>query len=697
MKSVLFLFLIFLMILPLSAYATDSQINIKSVTSEQVANPFQIKHENGTILFAIYRDGVITAGTIPKERIQSSGTWSVSDIPTLPQSLITDLVSALSGKQAVVSGVSDTEIGWLDGVTSAIQTQLNGKQASGNYLTSPISESDVTNLVSDLSGKQSVVAGVSSIEIGWLDGVLSNIQDQFDSKESISSHNIDNTTLTNSIALKQSIISGVSDTEIGYLNGVTSLIQTQINTKESTSSHNADNSTITTALNSKESITDHDSDVSTLNSAIALKESISSHNTDNSTITTALNLKQDIVSGIDNTEIGYLNGLSSGIQNQLDSKQASISGLTSSGAELNILDGATLSTTELNYVDGVTSDIQSQINNKQSSLGFTPENIANKNIANGYASLNSDVLVPSINLGSGTNSSSTYLRGDRTWSVISGSGISEINTVDGGNARLSQTNSTTELVLKHFLDSLTISWTNNTNSVVASIVANSVDDAELGTGIDTTQLAGGGVTSTEFDFLADVTSLIQAQLNAKYSASNRQSSIVNSEISTVDTSKITTGTIDTARLGSGSATSSTYLRGDQTWATVSGGSAPRGGYLVGMWTQSTTKTNIGTSFVNVYTQTNSDGKAVYIDTDTFTTMRLQVEWNKVGSGTQSCQVITTGGTVAISTDVVSGTNDSGFDAIPAGLLNASNNYKIQCKSTTSADDPVFESASIWVK
>ncbi len=36
-------------------------------------------------------------------------------------------------------------------------------------------------------------------------------------------------------------------------------------------------------------------------------------------------------------------------------------------------------------------------------------------------------------------------------------------------------------------------------------------------------------------------------------------------------SEIASGTIATARLGSGTANSTTYLRGDQTWATVSAG------------------------------------------------------------------------------------------------------------------------------
>jgi hypothetical protein len=67
----------------------------------------------------------------------------------------------LSTKQDKVSGVSDTEIGYLDGVTSSIQTQLGNKQDK--------------------------VANVSDTEIGHLDGVTSAIQTQLNTKAPLAS------------------------------------------------------------------------------------------------------------------------------------------------------------------------------------------------------------------------------------------------------------------------------------------------------------------------------------------------------------------------------------------------------------------------------------------------------------------------------------------------------------------------------
>jgi hypothetical protein len=52
--------------------------------------------------------------------------------------------SIFNGKQNVVSGVSDTEIGYLNGVTSAIQTQLNTKCQSIYNLTSQVTHTGTT-------------------------------------------------------------------------------------------------------------------------------------------------------------------------------------------------------------------------------------------------------------------------------------------------------------------------------------------------------------------------------------------------------------------------------------------------------------------------------------------------------------------------------------------------------------------------
>jgi len=62
----------------------------------------------------------------------------------------------LANASTALSAVSATELAYLDGVTSAVQTQIDGKQA--------------------------VNANVSTTELGYLDGVTSAIQTQLDAK-----------------------------------------------------------------------------------------------------------------------------------------------------------------------------------------------------------------------------------------------------------------------------------------------------------------------------------------------------------------------------------------------------------------------------------------------------------------------------------------------------------------------------------
>jgi hypothetical protein len=90
-----------------------------------------------------YGDGSTAWSALPYSVADASGTSSVDWSAVLnkpstftpsthshPTSDVTGLDTALSGKQDVVSGVSSTEISYLDGVTSAIQTQINGKAAT---------------------------------------------------------------------------------------------------------------------------------------------------------------------------------------------------------------------------------------------------------------------------------------------------------------------------------------------------------------------------------------------------------------------------------------------------------------------------------------------------------------------------------------------------------------------------------------
>ena len=90
-------------------------------------------------------------------------------------------------------------------------------------------------LVSDGSGDVSVSA-VTSTEVGYLDDVSSNIQTQLDAKQATitgSATTIDTESLTASRAVisnssQKIAVSATTDTELGYVSGVTSGIQAQI-------------------------------------------------------------------------------------------------------------------------------------------------------------------------------------------------------------------------------------------------------------------------------------------------------------------------------------------------------------------------------------------------------------------------------------------------------------------------------------
>jgi hypothetical protein len=374
---------------------------------------------------------------------------AVSTITTGNLTASRALASDGSGKVAV-SDVTSTELGYLDGVTSAIQTQLNAKQATITGAATTIDDTNLTAtraLVSDGSGKVSVSV-VTSTELGYLDGVTSAIQTQLNAKQATitgAATTIDDTNLTASRALVSDgsgkvAVSAVTSTEIGHLDGVTSAIQTQLDSKSSTANA-ASLASEDAALQSRLStnVTSFASELSTLSTVdTALQARITANAAtaaSNDYITyTRLNANIDVVSSnaaavetrrvaniagavstittgnltasralasdgsgkvavsaVTSTELGYLDGVTSAIQTQLDAKQATITGAATTIDDTNLTasralvsDGSgkvavsAVTSTELGYLDGVSSDIQNQLNSKLDSTSYTASDVLTK-------------------------------------------------------------------------------------------------------------------------------------------------------------------------------------------------------------------------------------------------------------------------------------------------------------------------------
>lgn len=277
------------------------------------------------------------------------------------------------------SAVTSTELGYLTGVTSPIQTQLNAKQAT-------ISLTVNRAVVSSGAGALTVSA-TTDTEIGYVSGVTSAIQTQINSKQatitggasSIVSSNLTVTRALVSDGSGKVSVSAVTATELGYSSGVTSAIQTQINAK------------LTVTVTAPAS-----GDVITWNGANWVNSASAA-----------------VGVPVGGTAGQYLNKIDGTNYNTQWSTLvlAKITDVTATVAEVNKLSGVTTSTAQLNYLNSTTSSVQSQLNSKLNNA-LTQNSIWVGNASN----------VPA-ELGPGTNGYVlTMVAGVPTWAVAAGGG-----------------------------------------------------------------------------------------------------------------------------------------------------------------------------------------------------------------------------------------------------------------------------------
>lgn len=219
-------------------------------------------------------------------KVNTSNQLEFNGIPLAGAGVLTPnraLVSDGSGNVAS-SSVTDTELGYLSGVTSAIQTQLNSKlNLSGGTLTGDLTFSsnrgifftDNTSNTIKITAPTSVttyslkwpsaqgavnqyLTNDGSGNLSWTNAagtgtVNSGLANQLAYYASSSNVISGLTSITGNRALVSNasglpVASATTDTEIGFVSGVTSAIQTQLNAKASTTLNNLGSTAVDAAL-----------------------------------------------------------------------------------------------------------------------------------------------------------------------------------------------------------------------------------------------------------------------------------------------------------------------------------------------------------------------------------------------------------------------------------------------------------------
>ncbi len=392
--------------------------------------------------------------------------------------------------------VSGTEISYLNGATSNIQQQIDEKAPlAGAVFTGVIALPQTTS-----------IGGVSDTEIQYLDGVTASIQDQLDLKSPSA-----NPTFTGTVVLPNTTsIGDVSATEIGYVNGVTSSIQNQIDTKASNTdltNHNNDTTNVhgiadTDALATKtyadDAVSTHNSDTTNVH-GIANTESLV-------TLSGSQVLTGKTLSAADNTIT--INAADIVDVTATAAELNILDGVTATAAELNILDGVTASTTELNYVDGVTSAIQTQIDSKASLSGAT---------FTGSVEIDQNLTVDGNLTVNGTtfNASSTSIVIEDNMVQLAHQNAA--NTVDLGIVVAYNDGSAKHAGIVRDVSDAKWKLFKGVSTEPTTTVAfgeGSLDDLAVGA-FEATSATIGNVSNTELQYLDGVTSAIQTQLNAK--------------------------------------------------------------------------------------------------------------------------------------------------------------------------------------
>ena len=418
---------------------------------------------------------------------------------SIPELVITNAKVATNAAIAATKihdgSVSNTEFGYLDGVTSAIQTQIDSKQATITGGASTIVSSNLTAdraLVSNGSGKVAV-SSVTATELGYVSGVTSAIQTQIGTKLT-ASNNLSDVSSASTARTNLGLAIGTNvqayDAELQAIAGLTSAADKGI---QFTGSGTAGTYDLTTA---GKALLD-DADASAQRTTLGLG-TIATQNANNVALTggTITGLG-DPSSTSDAATKNYVDTLVAGLRTRVIARVASTANVNiSTGLENgDTLDGVTL-------VTGNRVLLKDQSTASQNGLYIV--------VASGAASRDPEFDIISelagqlILVSEGTtHADDIFLCTTDTSATLGSSSISytQVFPSSGGTV-------TSVAVADSGSSEFTVTGSPITSSGTISLAVNSIAATKIGTGT---------VDNTEFGYLNGVTSAIQTQIDSKAS------------------------------------------------------------------------------------------------------------------------------------------------------------------------------------
>ena len=186
-----------------------------------------------------------SAGLTTTGVVTAAGFTIGSAVITEAELEILDGASVSTAELNVLDGIpgtlTATELGYVDGGTSAIQTQLDSKQATITGSATTIdTESLTANRAVISNGSQKIaVSDVTDTELGYLDGVTSAVQTQLDAKSPAASP-----TFTGTITAAAANFSG----DVGLTGSANLTIAGNLTVNGTTTTVNTTNTTVTDNL-----------------------------------------------------------------------------------------------------------------------------------------------------------------------------------------------------------------------------------------------------------------------------------------------------------------------------------------------------------------------------------------------------------------------------------------------------------------